>query len=221
MNMLKVVSFDFDGTITKATFADLFWLEGLPKLYAEKENIELEEAKKILFTEYEKIGKERLEWYDPDYWFKRFDIDYDWKKLMKDYAHAIEIYPDVIPTLEKIKDRYTLIVISNARKEFIDIQIRKLGIGGYFDRIFSTVSDFRAVKKDGDVYRKICRVMNIEEGEMLHTGDDHKFDYLIPKSLGINAVYLDRKSGRKENLIINTLEHLPSIIDELEGKISR
>ncbi len=218
MNMLKVISFDFDGTITKTTFADLFWLEGLPKLYAEKENIELEEAKKILFTEYEKIGKERLEWYDPDYWFKRFDIDYDWKKLMEDYAYAIEIYPDVIPTLEKIRDRYTLIVISNARKEFIDIQIKKLDIGRYFDRIFSTVSDFRMVKKDGDVYRRICKLMNIEEGEMLHTGDDHKFDYLIPKSLGINAVYLDRKGGRTENFIISTLDHLPSIIDELEGR---
>ena len=218
MGMLRVISFDFDGTIAKTAFADLFWLEGVPKLYAEKKNIELEEAKKILFTEYDKIGKERLEWYDPDYWFRRFEIDYDWKKLMEDYAYAIEIYPDVIPTLEKIRERYVLIVTSNARKEFIEIQMNKLDIGRYFDRVFSTISDFRMVKKDGDVYRKICEAMNIKEEEMLHVGDDYKFDYLIPRSLGINAVYLDRKGGRTENFIISTLDHLPSIIDEVEGR---
>lgn len=215
--MLKIVSFDFDGTLTKTTFADLFWLEGLPRLYAEKKGIDIEDAKRILFTEYEKIGKERLEWYDPDYWFERFDIGYSWKKLMEDYAYAIEIYPDVIPTLERIRDEYKLIIISNARREFIEIQMKKLRLEKYFDEVFSTVSDFRMVKKDGSVYRKICKRIGIKENEMLHTGDDHKFDYIIPRSLGIHAVYLDRRSGRSENFVINSLDHLPAIIEKIEG----
>ena len=211
--MIKIISFDFDGTITKTTFADLFWLEGLPKLYSEKYNVDLEEAKNFLFREYDKIGKERLEWYDPDYWFNRFNINYSWKKLMEDYSYAIEIYPDVIPTLERLKNSYDLIIISNARREFIEIQMEKLDIKRYFKRVFSTVSDFNMVKKEGEVYRKVCEQVGIDKSELIHVGDDYKFDFLAPRSIGIKAIYLDRKSGRNGNFVISSLEYLPNLIN--------
>lgn len=211
--MIKVISFDFDGTITKTTFADLFWLEGLPKLYSEKYNVDLEEAKNFLFREYDKIGKERLEWYDPDYWFNRFNINYSWKKLMEDYSYAIEIYPDVIPTLERLKNNYDFIIISNARREFIEIQMEKLDIKRYFKRVFSTVSDFNMVKKEGEVYRKVCEQVGIDKSELIHVGDDYKFDFLAPRSIGIKAIYLDRKSGRNGNFVISSLEYLPNLIN--------
>ena len=211
--MIKVISFDFDGTITKTTFADLFWLEGLPKLYSEKYNVDLEEAKNFLFREYDKIGKERLEWYDPDYWFNRFNINYSWKKLMEDYSYAIEIYPDVIPTLENLKNNYDFIIISNARREFIEIQMEKLDIKRYFKRVFSTVSDFNMVKKEGEVYRKVCEQMGIDKSELIHVGDDYRFDFLAPRSIGIKAIYLDRKSGRNGDFVISSLEYLPDLIN--------
>ena len=211
--MIKIISFDFDGTITKTTFADLFWLEGLPKLYSERYNVDLEEAKNFLFREYDKIGKERLEWYDPDYWFNRFNINYSWKKLMEDYSYAIEIYPDVIPTLERLKNSYDLIIISNARREFIEIQMEKLDIKRYFKRVFSTVSDFNMVKKEGEVYRKVCEQMGIDKSELIHVGDDYKFDFLAPRSIGIKAIYLDRKSGKNGDFVISSLEYLPNLIN--------
>ena len=211
--MVKMISFDFDGTITKTTFADLFWLEGLPKLYSEKYNVDREEAKNFLFKEYDKIGKERLEWYDPDYWFNRFNINYSWKKLMEDYSYAIEIYPDVIPTLERLKNNYNFIIISNARKEFIEIQIEKLDIERYFKRVFSTVSDFNMVKKEGEVYRKVCEEMGIDKSEIIHVGDDYKFDFLAPRSIGIKAIYLDRKGGKNGDFVISSLEYLPDLIN--------
>ena len=210
--MIKVISFDFDGTITKTTFADLFWLEGLPKLYARKEGIPLEEAKDILFREYERIGKERLEWYDPEYWFERFKIDYDWKKLMLDYSYAISAYPDALSAMRKLRDRYDLVVISNARREFIDLQIERLGLENYFSRVFSTVSDFRMVKKEKEVYLKVCREIGVSEEELIHVGDDYRFDFLVPRSIGIKAYYLDRKSDRNDDYVINSLEHLPRLL---------
>ena len=216
--MNKIISFDFDGTITKTTFADLFWLEGLPKLYSKKYNVDLEEAKDFLFREYDKIGKERLEWYDPDYWFNRFNIDYSWKKLMEDYSYAIEIYPDAIPTLERLKNNYDIIIISNARREFIEIQMEKLDIKRYFKRVFSTVSDFNMVKKEGEVYRKVCEEMGIDKSELIHVGDDYKFDFLAPRSIGIKAIYLDRKSGKNGDFVISSLEYLPNTLKQFSEK---
>ncbi|HEB37754.1 MAG TPA: HAD family hydrolase [Thermoplasmatales archaeon] len=140
-------------------------------------------------------------------------MNYSWKKLMEDYSYAIEIYPDVIPTLERLKNNYNFIIISNARKEFIEIQIEKLDIERYFKRVFSTVSDFNMVKKEGEVYRKVCEEMGIDKSEIIHVGDDYKFDFLAPRSIGIKAIYLDRKGGKNGDFVISSLEYLPDLIN--------
>ena len=60
--MIKVISFDFDGTLATHSFADAFWLEGVPALYAKQNNITLEAAKKYILKEYDNIGDNRVEW---------------------------------------------------------------------------------------------------------------------------------------------------------------
>ena len=121
--MIKVISFDFDGTIVTHKFADDFWLEGVPKLYAKQNHINLKTAQKYLLEEYDKIGDKRIEWYDPEYWFNRFKLNMDWNNLLKQYQHSVEIYPDVVPTLKRLSQDYLLIVSSNAKREFIDTQL--------------------------------------------------------------------------------------------------
>ncbi|MBN2065451.1 MAG: HAD family hydrolase, partial [Candidatus Thermoplasmatota archaeon] len=116
--MIKVISFDFDGTIATHRFADAFWLEGVPTLYAKQHNIPLDEAKKYLFEEYDKIGDSRIEWYDPVYWFKRFDLHSDYNDLFEVYRPCIELYPEAPEVLKALSAHYSLIISSNAKKEF-------------------------------------------------------------------------------------------------------
>ncbi|HDO19376.1 MAG TPA: HAD family hydrolase [Thermoplasmatales archaeon] len=210
--MIEVISFDFDGTLTKTRFADLFWLEGVPKLYATENNLSLSEARRILLSEYDKVGKERIEWYDPDYWFNRFNINYSWHKLMENYSFAIELYPDVISTLEYLRDKYELIVISNARKEFIQIQMDKTGLNGFFNRVFSSVSDFSMVKKNSQVYEEVCSILQIRKNQMIHIGDDYRFDYEVPRSVGINSIYLDREGNSDGEFVVHSLKEIPDVI---------
>lgn len=119
--MIKIISFDFDGTIAKHTFADAFWLEGVPALYAKQHHVDEEAAKKYLFEEYDKIGDNRIEWYDPGYWFDRFDLQTDWKKMLSKYRKNVEIYPEAPSVLKRLSPQYSLIISSNAKKEFIDV----------------------------------------------------------------------------------------------------
>ena len=76
---MKILSFDLDGTIITKKFVDTVWLEGLPKLYAEKNGLSLRKAKEYIFSEYEKIGDGRIEWYDIKYWFKKFNLGDNWQ----------------------------------------------------------------------------------------------------------------------------------------------
>jgi HAD superfamily hydrolase (TIGR01493 family) len=210
--MLKVISFDFDGTIVKHTFADAFWLDGVPALYAKKHHVDLKTAKQILFGEYEKIGDNRIEWYDPGYWFDRFDLRTDWKTILAEFGKHVEIYPEVASILKRLSARYCLIISSNAKKEFINIQLSHANLSDYFKQVFSSTSDFHTVKKVTDFYEMVCKKLQITPQEMIHVGDHKEFDFLSPQKIGITSYYLDRKKK-------TTGEHIVSDLKQFEKEI--
>jgi putative hydrolase of the HAD superfamily len=210
--MMKVISFDFDGTIVTHKFADDFWLEGVPKLYAKQNHISLKAAQKYLFEEYDKIGDKRIEWYDPAYWFNRFKINSDWNSLLKQYQQSIEIYPDVIPVLKRLSQYYLLIISSNAKREFIEIQLDFSDLKQYFTHIFSSTSDFHTVKKVTDFYGMICKKLSIKPHEMTHVGDHKEFDYFSPQKLGITAFYLDRNKTSSGSHTVHTLSQFEELL---------
>ena len=203
--MIKIISFDFDGTIVKPTFADAFWLEGVPHLYAKQHHVDLDTAKKYLLGEYEKIGDNRIEWYDPGYWFDRFKLRTDWKKMLLEFRENVEIYPEVPVVLNRLSKNYHLIISSNAKKEFIDVQLTQAKLLDYFDRVFSSTSDFHTIKKVTDFYEMICKTMNITPQEMVHVGDHREFDVLSPQKLGIISYYLDRKKQESGVYVVSDL----------------
>jgi HAD superfamily hydrolase (TIGR01549 family) len=212
--MIKVISFDFDGTLATHRFADAFWLEGVPQLYAKRHSVSFEEATQYLFKEYEKIGDTRIEWYDPGYWFDRFDLQVDWKKMLLNYRKNVEFYPEVPSVLKRLSPHYSLIISSNAKKEFIEIQLAQTKLAGYFDQVFSSTSDFHTVKKVTDFYAMICKKLSIQPQEMIHVGDHKEFDYLSPQKHGITSYYLDRKKTDTGPHVVHTLKEFEKTIME-------
>jgi putative hydrolase of the HAD superfamily len=210
--MIKMISFDFDGTIVTHKFADDFWLEGVPKLYAKQNHMNLKTAQKYLLEEYNKIGDKRIEWYDPVYWFNRFKINSDWNVLLKSYQQSVEIYPDAVSVLKRLSQSFPLIVSSNAKREFINIQLEFSDLKQYFTHIFSSTSDFHTVKKVTDFYDMICKKLTIKPQEMVHIGDHKEFDYLVPQKLGITAFYLDRNKTSTGPNTVHNLSQFEEIV---------
>jgi putative hydrolase of the HAD superfamily len=207
-----MISFDFDGTIVTHKFADDFWLEGVPKLYAKQNHMNLKTAQKYLLEEYNKIGDKRIEWYDPVYWFNRFKINSDWNVLLKSYQQSVEIYPDTVSVLKRLSQSFPLIVSSNAKREFINIQLEFSDLKQYFTHIFSSTSDFHTVKKVTDFYDMICKKLTIKPQEMVHIGDHKEFDYLVPQKLGITAFYLDRNKTSTGLYTVHNLSQFEEIL---------
>ena len=210
--MIKLISFDFDGTIVTHKFADDFWLEGVPKLYAKQNHMNLKTAQKYLLEEYNKIGDKRIEWYDPAYWFNRFKINSDWNVLLKSYQQSVEIYPDAESVLKRLSQSFPLIVSSNAKREFINIQLEFSDLKQYFTHIFSSTSDFHTVKKVTDFYDMICKKLTIKPQEMVHIGDHKEFDYLVPQKLGITTFYLDRNKTSTGLYTVHNLSQFEEIL---------
>jgi putative hydrolase of the HAD superfamily len=212
--MPKYISFDMDGTLIAPEFTDWVWGQGIPYLYGGKVGLPFETAKAFVVKEYEKVGEEAVEWYDIKYWFHFFQLEQSWKELMKQFVDKIKVYPDVNHILDRLKERFPLILTSNAGREFIEIEMEATGLGKYFDRIFSATSDFRLVKKTTEFYQQVCHILKVDPREIVHVGDHYDFDYLVPRRLGIQAFYLDRSGKRMGEFVLRSLR-------ELEEKILR
>jgi putative hydrolase of the HAD superfamily len=197
-----------DGTLVDPEYTDWVWLHGIPTLYAEKGGLSFEEAKHFVVEEYLKVGEGAIEWYDIKYWFKFFKLEQNWKDLMERYVDKIDIYPDINPLLARLRGRFPLVLTSNAGREFIDVEMEATGLRKYFNQIFSATSDFRMVKKTIDFYCRICEILKVEPREVVHVGDHYEFDYLVPRSLGIHAFYLDRSGERNGEFVLRDLRNL-------------
>jgi putative hydrolase of the HAD superfamily len=203
--MIKIISFDLDGTLVTSKFADLVWLEGLPKIYSIEKNVSFDEAKNILIKAYEEIGEEKTEWYDLQYWFNRYNLNSNWEKLLDNYRYAISLYPEVKEVLENLSIKFELAIISNAKREFIDITLNQTNIETYFNNIFSSTSDFHEVKKTVDFYKLVLKKLGISNNEIIHIGDHDYFDVIVPRSLNISSYYLDRDNQRKGKNVVHDL----------------
>lgn len=213
MAEIKVISFDMDGTLIKSNFADLVWLDGIPKLYSEKYGISFEKSKEKFFDEYDKIGKNRIEWYDLNYWFEKYELNETIVNLFNRYKNKLEIYDEVEQVLKNLNEKYKLIVASNAPREFLDFNLTN--ISHYFLRLFSSISDYYILKKNSDFYLNILNELNISTDEMIHIGDNYESDYLVPRNLGIKAFYLDRDGYKEGDNIVLNLNDFSNLIINL------
>ncbi|MBS7644854.1 MAG: HAD family hydrolase [Candidatus Bathyarchaeia archaeon] len=221
--MVKVVSFDMDGTLVDYSFIDAVWFEGVPMLYAERWGVSMEEALETVTREYDRVGEDRPEWYDIKYWLNRFGLSEDWRGLLNKYIGRIRTYDDVFETLRSLEGRYILVLNSNSPREFLDLELEHSGLEGFFHRVFSSTSDFHQVRKTGEYYVRICELLGVSPREMVHIGDNLKFDFQIPREVGIFAVYLDRKgyyarnsNMRGEAIVINSLKQLGEILEGID-----
>jgi putative hydrolase of the HAD superfamily len=187
-----------DGTLIDLDFVNTFWDEEVPKLYAEKYGLSFDEAFTYVKKCYDEIGDEDLRWYRPDYWFSRFDLDKRPEEVLKKVKSKVKVFPDALETIKSLYGKYRLIVVSNAPKEFLKVGLEK--IESYFSRIYSCTSDFGMVRKRPEVYLRICEELGVKPEQLVHVGDHYKFDYEVPRSIGIRAYFIDRARGENGGL---------------------
>ena len=202
---IEVVSFDVDGTLVPMDFNNLVWLEELPSLIAKKKGMTFEEAKAYTISEYEKVGEEDMRWYEMNHWIEHFELETTFEAILSKYASTIELFPDVIPALQKLKKRYTLILITAMPREFLEVKIKD--IKQFFQFDFSVISDLKQLKTPKS-YQTICQRLNMTPSALLHIGDHWEFDYIAPKDAGANALFLDREKKKAGDFVIHSLNEL-------------
>jgi putative hydrolase of the HAD superfamily len=211
ITMKKIISFDLDGTLVHGKYGDIVWNQGIPKEYADKYGFTFDEAVSRVRERYEAVGDTRMEWYNIDYWLRKFDLPVSAAELLDRYESHIEPLPNASEVLQTLKDKYSLIIASNAARIFVEKELSHTGLGRYFDHVISATTDYGMVKKGEHFYTRLCRSLGVSPREIVHVGDHRTFDFEAPLRLGIEAYHLTLDGETGPGVIRNLRELLQKL----------
>ncbi|MFH1174582.1 MAG: HAD family hydrolase [archaeon] len=196
--MIKVISFDLQGTLSDSAFSDEFWQETLPILYAVVHGMTCEEAKDVLKKQFAEWGVYDYRYYSLNYWLSALQQE-SLSGIEKRMKHTPLFFPDSIALLKELQGKTTVIVTSSTEKEFIN---RELGENRkYFSAVYSSIDDFGIAGKPVELYLKIARMLHVQPGEMLHIGDSEEMDIDNAKKAGLQTFFFDKNLPRAEVMV--------------------
>ena len=100
-------------------------------------------------------------------------------------------FPDAVPGLHRLKNKYRLVVLSNGEPSFLD-HLVKNRIQFDFDGVISVI-EAGAFKPHPGVYRMAARVLGAEPHELLMVSAN-SFDVMGARSCGYRGAYINRYS---------------------------
>lgn len=181
---LEAILLDMDGTLLDLAFDNDFWLRQVPRLYADKLEVDLETAQKQLFDLYHDY-KGTLEWYCTDFWSEQLGIDIIKHKY--DLAHNVAIRPGTIEFLNKAKaHNKRLVLVTNAHPDTLAVKMDRVLIAKYFDDIYSS-HQFSRPKESPDFWVRLQQEINLPLDKCLFV-DDSEDILTVAQQSGVKLV---------------------------------
>ncbi len=127
------VLLDMDGTLLDLNFDNHFWLEFVPRRYAQRHGLTLAEAKRELLPRFDAL-KGKLQWYCLDYWSRELALDLS--GLKAEVSGLIRVLPHVTDFLEAVRRTgKSLWLVTNAHPDALALKLERTCLQTFFDYI--------------------------------------------------------------------------------------
>lgn len=101
----------------------------------------------------------------------------------------MQLYPDVLPTLEKLAGTHRLALVSNIDDDLL--RATRIPVG--FD-VVCTAERARGYKPDGTLFRFLIANAGVGLQEILHSGQSQFTDMVGGKPLGLTVAWINRRN---------------------------
>lgn len=165
---IDTVFLDMDGTLLDLHFDNHFWLEHVPRRYAETRGLDLEQARTELLGRYRNL-EGTLEWYCVDHWSRELGLDI--ALLKEEVDHLIAVHPHVTDFLEALaaagKGR---VLVTNAHQKALALKMDRTRLAGHFDRIVCA-HDLGLPKEDPGFWHRAHALLPFDPERTLFVDD--------------------------------------------------
>ncbi len=185
------VLLDMDGTLLDKHFDDYFWETLVPKEYARRQNLPLEEARQTVFARYRR-EEGTLNWTDIDFWSRELDLDIP--ALKEGIRHLIEVHPDTEEFLQSLRQMGKKVaLVTNAHYKTLSLKMNHVGLLGYFDAVVSSF-DLGAPKEDQQFWETLEERLGFDRKHAVLV-DDNADVLATARRYGIKYLLFKAKSS--------------------------
>ena len=103
--------------------------------------------------------------------------------------NEVDLYPDVLPALDRLAARYRLFTASNGNAD-----LGRIGIAHFFERTVAA-RHVGALKPDPAIFHKVIEGTDLQAHEVVYVGDDPLLDVEGARGAGMQAIWIDRQGG--------------------------
>ena len=204
------VFLDMDGTLLDLNYDNHFWLEHVPRRYAEKHGVEEQHARQDLTARYRSRAG-TLEWYSVDFWSDELGLDI--ARLKEEIAHLIAVHPHVPAFLDAVRGAGKRVaLVTNAHHKSLALKMSRTGLEAHFDALI-TSHKLGLPKERAEFWQALQAVEPFDPGAtllvddslpILHAAQDYGIAHLV-------AVYQpDTRQPRKD---VEPFQAIESFLD--------
>ena len=122
-------------------------------------------------------------------------------EIYRTHQPRLEPYPDVLPVLRSMRERYSLALITEGYLEVHERKLLSLGIRDRFDFIHIGSEDQRELWKPSPYpFENLCAHFSIQPEHGVYVGDNPAKDFYGARSVGLKTIRLRREDGLHANL---------------------